>query len=116
VRRGEIYFATNAYGSVPHRVVVVSRDELNQGDYVVVAPFTSKKFAERKDLPGCVPFYQGEQDGLVEDCVARADFIVTIEKIEIDHATGRLGVVDDERMRDIVRAIGYAMEANCEPE
>jgi len=34
VRPGEIYYATNVYGPDPHRVVVVSREELNGGNYV----------------------------------------------------------------------------------
>lgn len=115
-RSGEIYFATNVYGSDPHPVVVVSREELNQGNYVVIVPFTSKKYAERKTFPQCVPFPAGTQTGLSLDCVARCDFITTVEKIELDFATGVLGKVDEEHMRDIILAIGYTIAATCEPE
>ena len=60
MRPGNIYYATNVYGPGSHRVVVVSREALNQGNYVVVLPFTSKKFDERKHNPSCVPFCAGE--------------------------------------------------------
>ena len=66
--------------------------------------------------PSCVAFTAGEQEGLDRDCVARADFVMTVDKVEIDFATGKLGVIDEERMRDLIRAIGHVIEAECEPE
>lgn len=116
MKPGQIFFATTAYGPETHRVVVVSRESLNQGNTVIVVPFTSKGFDRRKGLRNCVPFLAGTQEGLIENCVARGDWPVTISRAVIDTTAGCLGVVSDEVMRELVRAIGYAMEAECEPE
>ena len=47
--------------------------------------------------------------------MARADFIITIHKDDIDFATGVLGQVDVERMRDVIRAVGDVIDADAEP-
>lgn len=50
---GEIYYAD--YGGDPdHRVIVVSREDLNRGSYVIVVPLTSIKVVTRLNLPGYV--------------------------------------------------------------
>jgi mRNA-degrading endonuclease toxin of MazEF toxin-antitoxin module len=114
VKQGEIYFA---YVNAPeaHRVVVVSRDELNGGDYVVVVPFTTKRLARRKSLRNCVFFPRGTL-GLSADCVAQTEAITAAPKENLDLDTGPLGTLNAEQMRDIIRATGYVLGAICEPE
>ena len=110
---GEIYYADFG-GTDHHRIVVVSREELNRGNCVVAIPFTSSDFARRQGLPSCVPFLVGEF-GCTKDCVARADNITFIDKSRIQVDRGVIGVIDDEKMREIIQAIGYVISSECEP-
>ena len=65
---GEIYLA-DFPDAGPHPVIVVSREELNRGHYVVVVVCTSSRFDARSQLPSCVPFKAG-RFGFTVDCVA----------------------------------------------
>lgn len=73
---GEIYMA-DLGDAEPHRVIVVSREELNRGDRAVVVLCTSKEFAIRSTLPHCVPFQAG-QFGFDKDCVAQCENIFMV--------------------------------------
>ena len=113
IRPGEIYFA-DIGGDERHRLVVVSREELNRGKYIVAVPFTSTKLEERRTLPQCVEFQTGEF-GLTKNCIARADNISFVDVGLLDLIEGVVGIVDEERMRDLIQAIGYVIESDCEP-
>ena len=112
-RPGEIY---EGYldASESHPVIVVSREELNRGDYTVVVPLTSKKFEARRHLPNCTPFRAGEY-GLSKDCVALGELITVAHKSQLVLEAGPTSVLDDESMRDVIRAIGYVIGAEFEP-
>jgi mRNA-degrading endonuclease toxin of MazEF toxin-antitoxin module len=113
LQRGEIYNA--AYASIPpHPVVVVSREDLNRGQKVVVVIITSAKFALRSQLPNCVPLKAG-QFGLTKDCVAQAETIYVAEVGDLDIVGGPIGKLDDLTFRDVIKAIGYVIESDCEP-
>ena len=58
IRPGEIYLA-DFEEMEPHPVVVVSREELNRGNWVAAVLVTSKRFKERLKQPHCVPFRAG---------------------------------------------------------
>jgi mRNA-degrading endonuclease toxin of MazEF toxin-antitoxin module len=109
---GEIYWADLATGRRP--VIVVSREELNRGNYVVAVLCTTANLAARSALPNCVPFQAGEF-GLPQDCVAQCEAITFVDKQDIDTAAGTLGVLDDARMREMVYAIGHVIDSDCEP-
>ena len=110
---GEIYWCH--YDSQHVRpVVILSRESLNRGDYLVCVPFTSKRLPERRTLPNCVYFRAG-QFGLLETCVARAEGITMLHQDDILVDDGPLGTLDDAALRDVVRAIGNMMGAECEP-
>lgn len=110
-RPGDIYWAY--HGSDQRRpVVVVSREDLNRGLYVVVVPFTSTRLSERQRLPNCVPIHAGSF-GLTKDCVAQAEAIGTMKKDLLDPEP--LDQLTDTVLRDIVRAIGNSISADCEP-
>lgn len=111
---GEIYLAA-LDNDGRRRVVIVSREEQNHGGYVVVVPITSTRFSERRNLPSCVPFRAG-QFGLTKDCVAQAEQISFLPKDILLVEEGVIGTLDDEAMRNIVKAIGYLVAAECEPE
>lgn len=111
---GEIYWWLDVAGGT-RPVVVVSREEMNRGAYVVVVPFTSAKMGSRRKLANCIPFRAG-QFGLTKDCVAQAEAVAQVRKVSIDLSSGALGRLDDEAMRDVIRAVGYVMASECEPE
>lgn len=113
MKPGEIYLA-NIPGVGPHPVVVVSREELNRGRKIVAVVFTSAKFGTRSQLPNCVPFRAG-QFGLTVDCVAQCETVAPIPKDALDLKRGVLGVLTDQVLRDVIRAIGNVLDANCEP-
>lgn len=110
MEQGEIYLADTDVGRRP--VIVVSREELNRGRYVVAVLCTSTRFAVRSTLPHCVPFQAGDF-GFSRDCVAQCESIQYIQHADLLVPLGKL---DDVAMRDVVKAIGNVIEADCEPE
>jgi mRNA-degrading endonuclease toxin of MazEF toxin-antitoxin module len=81
-----------------------------------VAVCTSARFSVRRTFPNCVPFPAGEF-GFTTDCVAQCENLVSIEQTDIiDLVGGPIGTLDALRMRDVIKAIGYVMESDCEPE
>lgn len=110
---GDIYWA---YVDERERrpVIVVSREELNRGHYVTVVPVTSAKLETRWHLPNCVPLRAGDH-GLEKDCVAKAESIASLHQSYLDLETGVIGTIDVESVRNLTRAIGYVISAECEP-
>src|SRR5438034_11645120 len=98
----------------PHPVIVVSREELNRGRYALVVVCTSARFAVRSKLPNCVPFRAG-QFGFTADCVAQCENMLSIDKAQLDATAGLVGRLDDLALRNVIKAIGYVIEADCEP-
>jgi mRNA-degrading endonuclease toxin of MazEF toxin-antitoxin module len=113
IRPGEIYEADFPQAG-PHRVIVISREDLNRGSYALVVVCTSARFAVRRTLANCVPFQAGHF-GFTADCVAQCENILSIEKSQLDLAAGPVGILDDVALRDVVKAIGYVIESDCEP-
>ena len=111
MNRGEIYFA-DLYEAGIRPIVVVSRSSLNRGGYDVAIPMTSTNLERRSKLPNCVPFRAG-QFGLTKDCVAQCEAILTVEQSQINPAI--VGILDEMAIRDVIRAIGYVIESDCEP-
>lgn len=114
MRPGEVYLADfDVAGRRP--VIVVSRDDLNRGRYVLVVVCTSARYAIRRTLPNCVPFQAG-QFGFTADCVAQCENMLSIEKTDIpDLDGGPIGILDELKMREIIKAIGHVMDSDCEP-
>lgn len=112
-RPGEIYWAYVGDGE-RHRVIVVSREELNRGDYFVGVLLTSSRLETRWNLPNCVPFRAGRH-GLSKDCVAQGESITFLNRSDIDWEAGPIGTLDDNDRRDVIRAIGHVISADCEP-
>jgi len=108
---GEIYMA-DLGEATPHPVLVVSREELNRGDRVVVVLCTSQKFALRSKLAHCVPFQAG-QFGFSKDCVAQCENIFLVDKASLD--PNPIGTLSDVAFRDVVKAIGHVIDSDCEP-
>lgn len=114
MRPGEVYIADLADAG-SHPVIVISREDLNRGRYALAVVCTSARFAVRSTLPNCVPFQAG-QFGFTTDCVAQCENILSVDKGQVDLAAGPIGVLDDTALRDVVKAIGYVLESDCEPQ
>ena len=110
---GEVYWADLGDGE-RRPVIVVSREELNRGEYVVVVPLTSARLEARRNLPNSVPFQAG-QYGFKKDCVAQAEAIASLHISYLDLETGAIGTLDSEDVRELTRAIGYVIAAELEP-
>ncbi len=80
----------------------------------MVVVCTSARFALRQTLPNCIPFRAG-QFGFTTDCVAQCDNVLSIEKTQLDLALGPIGTLDEIALRDVIKAIGYVIDADCEP-
>lgn len=109
-RQGEVYWA---FQDKKRPVVVVSRDAMNRGNYVLVAPLTTSHLGTRRDLPSCV-YIKGVEYGL-RDCVVQTELTTHLPLEDLDIKSGPVAVLDDPLIRDIVRAVGYVMDAECEP-
>lgn len=114
IQPGEVYLA-NFEDAGTHPVIVVSREELNRGRYAIVVVCTSARFEIRKNLSNCVPFRAG-QFGLTRDCVAQCENILSMELSQLDLSGGPLGILDEAALRTVIKALGYVLESNCEPE
>ena len=113
IKPGEIYLAD--FPQVGrHPVIVISREDLNRGNYALVVVCTSARFALRQTFPNCVPFQAG-QFGFTTDCVAQCENMLSIEKAQLDLASGPVGVLDAIALRDVIKAVGYVLESDCEP-
>jgi mRNA-degrading endonuclease toxin of MazEF toxin-antitoxin module len=110
IRPGEIYLA-DFEEIEPHPVVVISRKELNWGNWVAAVLITSKRFEERSKQPHCVSFRAGDF-GLNKDCVAQCESLISIRRQERGE---HLGTLDEDRWRGIVKALGNMMGSICEP-
>jgi mRNA-degrading endonuclease toxin of MazEF toxin-antitoxin module len=104
IRPGEIYSARPEEID-DHKVIVVSREELNRGNAVVAVLETSARFEIRSQLPNNVVFRPGEF-GFTKACVAQGESVSRIPTDVLDLESGPVGQLDDERMRQLVRAIG----------
>ena len=113
IRPGEIYMADFPEAG-RHPVIVVSREELNRGNHVLAVFCTSARFAVRSTLPNFVPFAAG-QFGFTTDCVAQCENVLSITMSQLDLSAGPFGILDESALRDVIRAIGYVLEADCEP-
>jgi mRNA-degrading endonuclease toxin of MazEF toxin-antitoxin module len=113
IQPGEIYNAD--FGPAgPHPIIVVSREDLNRGRYLLAVVCTSARFAIRSTFPNCVPFRAGDF-GFTTDCVAQCENVLSMDKAQVDLAVGLIGTLDDMALRDVIKAIGYVIESDCEP-
>jgi len=113
INPGEVYSADlDAAG--PRPIIVVSREELNRGNYLLAVPCTSRRFALRKNLPNCVPFLAG-QFGFTADCVAQCELLTPVRIADVHVAAGPLGVLDEPALRSVIKAIGHVVDSDCEP-
>lgn len=111
MKQGEIYWADLDEGG-RRLAIIASREELNRGSRALVVPCTSRKFELRSRLPNCVPFQAG-QYAFTQPTVAQCENAQLIDKSLLDpQPVARL---DDLAIRDLILAMGYVFDADCEP-
>ena len=113
VRPGEIYLLFEDEGK-RRPVVVISREELNRGNYLLVVPLTTSRLEIRKGLPNTV-LLKRSKHGIRKDSIAQAEMISCVSKDELLLTEGPISALDGETFRGLVRAVGYVMSADCEP-
>ncbi len=89
IQPGEIYIADFEQAG-RHPVIVVSREELNRGNYVLVVMCTSAHFGVRMNLPNCVPFRTADF-GFTRDWVAQCENMLALPVSQLDLASGPIG-------------------------
>jgi len=110
---GDIYLADIPEAG-EHPIVIVSREELNRGRKVLAALITSAKFQVRSTLANCVVLKAGEF-GMTKDCVVQCETVAPIPKDVIDEDGGVVATLSEDTMREIIKAIGYVLDSDCEP-
>lgn len=113
IQPGEVYIADFEEAG-PHPVIIVSRESLNRGRYILAVVCTSARLTVRRVLPNCVPF-GSNQFGFKTDCVAQCENLLSIDKAQLDLANGPIGCLDEMAMREVIKAIGYVIDSDCEP-
>lgn len=108
IQRAEIYLLKEDVAGKARPVLVVSRDQLNQGTSVVVIPFYSQQLERRRTQRYCVPFNAGD-GGLSKECVAKADEIGVVDKTAIDTQRGAIGRLNAAQMAEVVKAVRYVL-------
>lgn len=84
-----------------HLHLMVAEDHLNHAHTVLVVPFTSAKFEERRKYHTCVDFDQNSgYDFITRPCVAQAEMILRIERNELHDQAGTISEDDMSRVRD----------------
>lgn len=108
---GQVYWA---FHDKRRPVVVISREELNRGNYVVVVPLTSARLATRRTLPNCVPL-DPKHHGVPKPCVVQAEMVAVVTKNDLQLDAPPITTLDRDVMCGVIRAIGYAIAADCTP-
>ena len=90
-------------------VVVVSREDMNRGSDVLIIPTYTSNLSAKRGKPSYVFLPRGT-GGLPEDCVAQA---AHIHMVEVSELRDEMGVLDIRYMGEIVRALGWMMQADC---
>ena len=67
-----------------------------------------------RELSNCVPFRAGDF-GFTVDCVAQCENILSIDQAQLDLAVGPMGILDDAALQNVIKAIGYVIDSDCEP-
>lgn len=113
LRPGDIFLAFDGTGN-RRPFVVVSREELNRGNYFLAVPFTSTNLSTRQALPNCVFFPRGAF-GLSKDCVAQADALTQLRVIDLIQPPVPIGTLSPAVFKQLIVAIGYTLESDCQP-
>lgn len=86
--------------------IVVSRNELNRGRLSLVVPCTASRVEERIRYPNYV-FLPAGMAGLTEPTLAQTHLI---QPVELGQFMWQRGIVDDERLGEVLRALAWVVD------
>ena len=109
--RGEIYILSSDAAGKRRPAVVISRDEINGGNQLVMVPFYSAQLDKRRQFSFCVLF-TAQETGLDKDCVAKVDQISSIDKTKLDFGRGPIGKLNGKQLQKILQALNYVVGAD----
>jgi mRNA-degrading endonuclease toxin of MazEF toxin-antitoxin module len=112
MNQGDIFWADTDGGRRP--VIIISRATLNRGDYVLAVPCTTAHLDVRRRLPNCIAIERGEF-GIPRACVAQAEALTMLHRTMLVAESGTIGTLDAQRLRSLIRAVGYVIDAECGP-
>jgi len=102
---GEVWLVNFQEGG-ERPAVVVSRNQLNRGRYILVVPCTSARLPDRTAFPNYVHLPRGVA-GLTRDCLAQAHLI---QPVDASILMQRLGILGPERLSEVLRAIAWVID------
>jgi mRNA-degrading endonuclease toxin of MazEF toxin-antitoxin module len=105
---GYIYLLKRDSVGKSRPIVVVSNNTLNRGDSILAVPFYSRQLEKRKKQQWCA-FYSTGEGGLDRDCVAKADELTLVDKLDIDLVAGKVGGFNDDQMKRLISAIKWSL-------
>lgn len=104
IDRGEIRLIRFPAPDKPRPVLVLTRrSAIPYLSRITVAPITSSIRGVPSELA------VGPEDGLKQPCAVNLHNVLTVSKTDVGRRVGQLG---DERMREVCRALGFAL--GCE--
>ncbi len=102
MRRGEVWWARLGRAAKTRPVLLLSREAAYaRRTHITIAPITRRVRGIDSEVP-LTPI-----DGVRQECAVNLDSIQTIYK---NLLTNRVTRLSDERMREVVRAIKYALD------
>jgi mRNA-degrading endonuclease toxin of MazEF toxin-antitoxin module len=108
IKRGQVFVLKPDQDGKERPLVIVSHDVLNGGHSVLAVPFYSQQIEKRQKQPWCAFFKAGE-GGLSKDCVAKADELSLIDKLNINIAKGPIGTFDEAQLGRLMTAVKWSL-------
>lgn len=104
-KQGEIWWTSFQEGW-ERPAIIVSRNELNRGRFVLVVPCTSSQVEARAQYANHVLLPAGT-GGLTNDTIAQTHLIQPIEVATLER---KLGALDDEQLAEVLLAIAWTID------
>jgi hypothetical protein len=68
-----------------------------------------------KGIPVTLSCAAGRKFGFTRDCVAQCENMLALPVSQLDLATGPIASLDAVALRSVIKAIGHAIDSDCEP-
>jgi len=105
LRQGEVWLV-HFHEGWERPSIVVSRNQLNRGELILVVPCTSSEVARRRVFPNQVFLPQGEA-GLATDSVAQTHLV---QPAHVSWFMQRLGALAPEDLGEVLRSIAWVID------
>lgn len=102
IRQGEVWWTSFQEGW-ERPAVIITRNELNKGRLILVAPCTSSRVDERRRLPNHAFLGKGEA-GLTEDSVVQCHLI---QPVEVTTLIRKIGTLPSAKLAEVMLALAW---------